>query len=123
MAVPAFGPIGLSLTRVAIGAAGLLIWMAVSGQLDQLPRINRPFLILATLNALIPYTMIAFAELHVSASFAAILNATTPPITAAIATILARDRFTPALVSGMACGVLGVAVLVGSSRCRSPESS
>ena len=115
VAVPAFGPIGLSLTRVAIGAAGLLIWMAVSGQLDQLPRINRPFLILATLNALIPYTMIAFAELHVSASFAAILNATTPPITAAIATILARDRFTPALVSGMACGVLGVAVLVGWS--------
>jgi drug/metabolite transporter (DMT)-like permease len=115
VAVPAFGPVGVALTRVAIGASGLLTWMAISGQLGQLPRINRPFLILASLNALIPYTLIAFAELHVAASFAAIINATTPPITAAIATIMARDRFSPALVAGMASGVLGVAVLVGWS--------
>ena len=115
VAVPAFGPIGVSLTRVLIGAIGLLTWMAVSGSLNQIPRINRAFLILAVLNALIPYTLIAFAELHVSASFAAIINATTPLFTALIVAVMARERMSSGLLIGMAAGIGGVAVLVGWS--------
>ncbi|MBX3069191.1 MAG: DMT family transporter [Thermomicrobiales bacterium] len=115
VAVPAFGPIGLSLARVGIGAVGILGWMAVSGSLDQIPRIDRRFLILAVLNAVIPYALIAFAELHVSASFAAIASAITPLFTAVIVAVMARERLGGGLATGLAAGIGGVGILVGWS--------
>ena len=115
VAVPAFGPIGLSLARVAIGAVGLMAWAAMRGLLGDVPRLNRTFFILATLNALIPYTLIAFAELHISASLAAILNSTTPPITALLVVFINHEQIGRGRAVGLALGMAGVGVLVGWS--------
>ena len=115
VAVPAFGPVGLSLARVVVGAAGLFIWAAVRGDIGGIPRLDRRFFTLATVNALIPYTLIAFAELHISASLAAILNATTPLFTAVIVAVLAREVIGRSLALGLGLGIAGVGILVGWS--------
>jgi len=115
VAVPAFGPIGLSLARVAIGSIGLLAWAVARGGLAQVPRINRPFLILATMNALIPYSLIAVAELHISASLAAVLNSTTPLFAAALVAWIAKEHIGKPVAVGLAMGMLGVGILVGWS--------
>jgi drug/metabolite transporter (DMT)-like permease len=115
VAVPAFGPIGLSLARVVIGSLGLLAWAAARGGLSQIPRIDRRFLILATMNALIPYSMIALAELHISASLSAVLNATTPLFAAVLVASLARERLGWSMSIGLTLGMVGVGILVGWS--------
>ena len=52
------------------------------------------------------------AKTHLSASFAAILNATTPLFTALVAWIWAKELITLKKVIGLILGVIGVAVLV-----------
>ena len=115
VAVPAFGPIGLALARVAIGSLGLLVWAGARGGLSQIPRINRRFLVLAMLNGVVPYSLIAFAELHVPASLAGILNATTPLFAAGLVAFLARERLHRERLVGLLLGIGGVGVLVGWS--------
>jgi drug/metabolite transporter (DMT)-like permease len=82
---------------------------------DQLPHVDRKFLTLAFMNAVIPYGLIALAELHLSASLAAILNSTTPLFTALLIAGLARERIGRDLALGLVLGLAGVAILVGWS--------
>lgn len=115
VAVPALGPFGLAFVRVTIGAAGLLAWVLLSGRQHGLPRFSRPFFTLAVINSVIPFGLINFAELHITASLAAILNSTTPLFAAIVVTVLSKERPAPHLVGGLAIGIVGVAILVGWS--------
>jgi drug/metabolite transporter (DMT)-like permease len=113
VAVAPLGPVLVSLLRVVIAAIGLLAWAILARRRAELAPFDRRFLILGTVNAAIPYGLIAFAELHISASLAAILNATTPLFTAAVAASWAGERLTPRAWGGAMLGLAGVAVLVG----------
>jgi drug/metabolite transporter (DMT)-like permease len=75
----------------------------------------REFFILGTINGAIPLTLIALAELNLPASFAAMLNATTPLFTALVASIWLKDRLTLKKVLGLLLGMVGVGALVGLS--------
>ncbi len=113
VAVAPLGPVVVALLRVVIAAGGLLAWAALSRRQGELAPLDRRFLILGAANAAIPYGLIAFAELHLTASLAAILNATTPLFTTLVAAAWASERLAPRTLAGAALGMAGVAALVG----------
>ncbi|MGZ4123771.1 MAG: EamA family transporter, partial [Tumebacillaceae bacterium] len=82
VASPVLGPLLLMDLRVLLAAVALLIYAAVIRKMPNVWAHWKQFLLLGALNAAIPFTLIAVAELYLSASFAAILNATTPLLTA-----------------------------------------
>jgi drug/metabolite transporter (DMT)-like permease len=57
--------------------------------------------------------LFCYAEQYVTASSAAVLNATSPFFGAAVAAIWLRETLAPVKIAGMAIGLAGVAVLVG----------
>jgi drug/metabolite transporter (DMT)-like permease len=114
VAVPALGPFGLAFARVLVGGAGLLIWVRVINS-GEIPRLGRSFFILAAINSLVPFVLINFAELHITASLAAILNATTPLFASIVVLTMNRQRPGPHLLAGLAMGITGVLILVGWS--------
>jgi drug/metabolite transporter (DMT)-like permease len=75
----------------------------------------RQYLMLGLFNSALPFLLISTAELHLSASLAAMLNATSPLFGAIIAFFWLRDPFTPRKLAGLALGILGVAILAGWS--------
>lgn len=68
---------------------------------------------LGALSAAVPFTLIAAAELRLTASLAAILNATTPLFTLLIGTARRQEKLTLGRLCGVVLGLLGVAVVVG----------
>jgi drug/metabolite transporter (DMT)-like permease len=80
----------------------------------ELSRYWRPALVLGTLNAAIPFWLVAWGEKHIDSSVAGIAQATVP-----IFTFLLAARFLPhepvgtTRIVGVAIGFLGVAVLAG----------
>ena len=113
VAVPEFGPAALVAARVIIG--GLLLW-AVARVMRQ-PLVVRQHLrrlaILGLLNAALPYMLISAAELHLTASFAAVLGATVPLFAAAMGARLLGERLSAPRLAGLVLGVIGVGVMVG----------
>ena len=110
---PVLGPLVLIFFRVSIASAALLFYLMIRRQRPSIMQKWKQYLLLGLLNAAIPFTLISTAELHLSASFAAILNATTPLFTALVAWIWAKEALTLKKVVGLILGVIGVAVLVG----------
>lgn len=113
VAVPAFGPAALVASRVVIG--GLLLWgVAAALRRPIVVRRHLPRLaILGLLNAALPYVLISAAELHLTASFAAILGATVPLFAAIMAARLLGERLTASRIGGLVLGIVGVGVMVG----------
>ena len=113
VAVPYLGPLLLMELRVGIASLALVVFAAAVGRRPKLWACWRQFLLIGTLNAAIPFTLIAAAEVHLTASLAAILNSTTVMFAAVTAAVWSRDPLTARKVAGIVLGVLGVAVLVG----------
>ncbi|CUS06332.1 conserved membrane protein of unknown function [Candidatus Promineifilum breve] len=120
VAAPAFGPLTLMLVRVLV--AGLLMLgvavvtqgRPVGGTL-QLRANWRIYLAIGLLNSALPFTLIAFSELRLPASLAAILNSTTPLFTALMAAAWGSEPLTGRKGLGVILGMAGVAVLVGGA--------
>jgi drug/metabolite transporter (DMT)-like permease len=115
IASPVIGPVVLVDARVLLAGLVLLLYAALCARLPRLWSRWKSYLLLGTLNAAAPFTLIAFAELHLPASLAAILNATTPLFTAVVSAFWLHDRMTIKKVLGVLVGMIGVAVLVGWS--------
>jgi drug/metabolite transporter (DMT)-like permease len=92
VAVPVFGPFALVELRVALAVVALLVYGVAIGRLPKLRAHWRRFLILGLVNSAIPFSLIAFAEIELTASLAAILNSTTVLFTALVAAIFASSR-------------------------------
>jgi drug/metabolite transporter (DMT)-like permease len=73
----------------------------------------RSFLFLGFFNAAVPFSLISAAEIHLTASLAAILNSTTVMFTAIVAAVWMDDALTARKVVGIVLGIVGVTVLVG----------
>ncbi len=118
VAAPALGPLALVDGRVLLAAAALLLYAAAIHDVPSLWARWKGYLLLGAVNAAIPFTLISVAELRLTASLAAILNATTPLFAALVATVWLRERITAKRGLGLALGLVGVAVLVGWSPLR-----
>ena len=113
VAVPALGPFLLVELRVGLAAAALLLYALVAGRLPKIRSKWRSFLVLGFFNAAVPFSLISAAEIHLTASLAAILNSTTVMFTAMVAAIWMGDPLTARKLVGIVLGIVGVTVLVG----------
>lgn len=114
VSAPAVGPSVLMDVRVLLAAAVLILYaLAWKKRLPKLTSRWKSFLLLGAINAALPFTLIAFAELRLPASLAAILNATTPLFGAVVAALWLKEPLTVKKSVGLCLGVLGVIVLTG----------
>jgi drug/metabolite transporter (DMT)-like permease len=114
IAVPALGPFALMGMRVALAASVLTLYAAVlDGSMPKLRVRWKEFLIVGATNSAIPFTLIAAAEIELTASLAAILNSTTALFAAVVAAVWIGEALTTKKVFGLVVGLVGVAVLVG----------
>jgi drug/metabolite transporter (DMT)-like permease len=68
--------------------------------------------LVGTFNSALPFVLLAYALLHITTGFAAIVNAMVPMWTALIGWLWLRDRLAPLQWLGLLVGVAGVIVLV-----------
>jgi drug/metabolite transporter (DMT)-like permease len=74
----------------------------------------RPCVVLGTLNAAIPFWLVAWGEKHIDSSVAGIAQSTIPIFTFLLATkFLPHEHVGAARIAGVALGFLGVVVLAG----------
>src|SRR5829696_8410645 len=66
-------------------------------------------------NAALPFSLLAAAQLEIEASLAAVLNAMAPLFGALVAAVWVGHRVTLAAKAGLVLGVAGVALVVGLS--------
>jgi len=111
--VPELGPFVLVELRVGLAAVVLALCAAALGRLPKVRARWKQFAILGAVNAAIPFSLISAAEIHLTASLAAILNSTTVMFTALVAAAWMGDPLTARKMVGVVMGVVGVAVLVG----------
>ena len=113
IAVPALGPFVLMGLRVALAAGVLALCAAVVARIPKLrPRLLQ-FLIIGATNSAIPFSLIAAAEIELTASLAAILNSTTALFGAVVAAAWIGEALNARKIAGLLLGVVGVTVLVG----------
>lgn len=113
IAVPALGPLALADIRVLLAGLVLVLYGLVTGRRVGFRGRMLRFLILGAINGAIPFSLINWAELHLTASMAAILNSATPLFGALIAGVWLGERITAARAVGLALGFVGVGVVVG----------
>jgi drug/metabolite transporter (DMT)-like permease len=111
--VPVLGPFPMVWGRVLIGGSLLLGYMMLNHQTIDWRQHWGKFLMIGLLNNVIPHTLIGFAQLHLTASFAALLNATTPLFSAVIAAMWLKEPLTAAKLTGLGLGMMGVGIIVG----------
>jgi drug/metabolite transporter (DMT)-like permease len=108
------------LTSVAhrVTWAAVALWLVVIATRTPLPKRARVWgalLVMGMLNNVIPFTLMAWGQLHIETGLAAILNAATAVWGTLIAAAVFRDeRLTVRKAAGVALGFGGVAVAVGA---------
>ena len=99
------------------GWAMLILWVYVAVRrldIPRAPRIWAAFLVMGLLNNVIPFTLMAWGQLHIATGLTAILNAGTAVFgVLAAALFLADERLTWRKGIGVGIGFLGVATAVG----------
>jgi drug/metabolite transporter (DMT)-like permease len=116
IAVPAFGPMSLMAVRVGIAAIVLWIGLRFTRRPPKELRENAiPLIVVGAVNGAIPFALIAEAEVHLTASLAAVLGATVPLFSVLIGAAWLGQRVGARQALGLLMGVAGVAVLVGWS--------
>lgn len=111
IATPEFGPVPLIAVRVAIAAAVLVPILAVFGRPAELAADIGPLVVLGITNSALPFCLLAWATLSLTAGFAAVLNATAPLWAAIVAFAWLGTRLSRWRTAGLVVGFLGVTVL------------
>lgn len=109
---PEFGPVALITVRVFLAALFLCSILSIKSQWSALKGKWWPALFVGVINSALPFTLIAYSTLHVTAGFASVLNAMTPLFALVIGFFWFRDPFSPMRLLGMVIGFTGVVVLV-----------
>jgi len=112
VAVPEFGAVPLIMVRVSLAALFLLPIVYWRGRQQVMRQKALPIAIVGIFNSAIPFSLIAFSTLYLTAGFASILNAATPMCAAVIAYLWLRQKLTRAAVLGLVIGLVGVTLLV-----------
>ena len=113
VAAPVLGPVWLIGLRVLIAGLVLLPLVAQRGQLGLLRRHWRLLLWVGCMNAALPFTLLAYASLELTAGMTSILNATVPIFAALIGYVVYNDPLGVRQAGGVMLGFVGVVVLVG----------
>jgi drug/metabolite transporter (DMT)-like permease len=112
VAAPEFGPVALIAVRLSCASAVLLPLLFWRGGLRSVAEHGRPLVVVGILNSALPFCLLAYATLSVTAGFAAVLNGTTPFFAAIVARAWLKAPLSRARVAGLVVGFCGVVVLV-----------
>ena len=113
IAAPVLGPVWLIELRVLIAGLVLLPLVLHRGYLAELWRHRLLLLWVGCLSAALPFTLLAFASLELTAGMTSILNATVPIFAALIGFLVYAEGLGWRQAVGIALGFIGVVVLVG----------
>jgi len=113
IAAPVLGPVWLIALRVLIAGLVLLPLVVQRRQLAQLRQHWKPLLWVGCLNAALPFTLLAYASLELTAGLTSILNATVPIFAALIGYAVYAEALDLRRAGGVLLGFVGVLVLVG----------
>ena len=113
VAVAELPPLWLAFFRVAVAFLALFAVAALQRKLPRLRSHWRQYLAIGAINSALPFALYAFAEQYVTASIAAILNATSPFFAALVAAAWLKDPLNARQIAGMSLGFGGVVWLVG----------
>jgi drug/metabolite transporter (DMT)-like permease len=113
IASPVLGPVPLIAARVTLAGLALLLFAFARRAVPSTGGRVRELVTLAALNSALPFTLIATAQLHNTASLSATLNATMPLFAAIVAARWTGAPLGGSKLAGIVLGLLGVAVLVG----------
>jgi drug/metabolite transporter (DMT)-like permease len=106
-----------------VGFAALVLWLVVAWRHSAVPRDWRlwgAFLIMGLLNNVIPFSLMAWGQLHIETGLASILNASTAIFGVLVAALVfADERLTLNRAVGVGLGFAGVAVAIGLHNFRS----
>ena len=115
VALDEIGVLSVVAHRVLWGA--LALWAVVLARRLPLPRDARVWgalLVMGCLNNVIPFTLLAWGQLHIETGLTAILNAATALWGVLVAAaVFADERLTPTRLAGVLIGFAGVAVAIG----------
>jgi len=108
-------PLTVALGRVGIAAVLLAaVVSAVGERLPQGRQLRTGIAVMALLNNVIPFALILWGQLHVTAGLASILTATAPLFAVVVAHLATEDeKITPARLVGLLAGFAGVVVMIG----------
>ncbi|WP_373235553.1 DMT family transporter [Cohaesibacter celericrescens] len=115
VAVPQTGPVWLAAIRVCIGFAVLLPWAFYRGFMLPKSVKNWAFLVAISLfNVTLPFLLISWAELTVSAGMASLLLGTGPLLALVLSHVTTEDdKINRFKLMGIALGFSGIALVVG----------
>jgi len=113
VAVAELAPLWLAFFRVALAFLALFAVAAMQRNVPSFRAHWRDYLVIGAINSALPFALFAFAEQHVNASTAAILNATSPFFAALVAATWLGEPLNPRQIAGMSLGFGGVVWLVG----------
>jgi drug/metabolite transporter (DMT)-like permease len=108
-------PVTVAFGRVGIAAALLVAVVVMVGErLPQSRSLRRGIAVMALFNNVIPFALILWGQLYVTAGLASILVATAPLFAVVIAHLATEDeKITPARLTGLLVGFAGVVVMIG----------
>ena len=124
VAVHEIPPLTLVLART--GLAAVLLFAVVRALHLTLPRgfsAWRPFVVLALLNNVLPFTLIVYGQTRIVSGLASVLNGTTLLFTLLVARAFAGEALTASKLAGILIGLAGVAVLMGPDALQANASS
>lgn len=115
MGAPEFGPVALVQLRMLIAALFLLPVLKMRIGFAELPPNWKPLTMLGFLNSAIPFLLLTYSTLYVTAGFSSVFNATAPLWGALVAWVWLSERLSTIGIVGLIVGFLGVAVLAGDA--------
>jgi drug/metabolite transporter (DMT)-like permease len=111
LGAPEFGPVALIALRTGIAMLTLLPAIVLMRKLGHIRGNALALLALGIISTALPFTLLSWAVLYVSAGYASIINSTATIFTALIAWLWVNERLSLGGVSGILLGTLGVVVL------------
>jgi drug/metabolite transporter (DMT)-like permease len=110
---PEFGPIALIGLRVLIAALCLwpLLWFMQRSATPAMRAHAMPLALVGVSNSALPFTLLAFASLSLTAGFTSLINASVPLWAAVIGLFWLGAKLGQAQWIGLALGVVGMAIL------------
>jgi drug/metabolite transporter (DMT)-like permease len=113
--VDEISPVEIVAGRLALGSVVVFAIMAARGKAFRFDRATvTKVSLLALLDSVIPFTLIAWAETRIDSGVASVLVSTMPVFTVLAATaVLPDERLAPARLLGIPLGFLGVVTLTG----------
>ncbi len=113
-AVPAFGPAPLVSMRLGIAALILLPIVAWRGGLPQLRANPVALFMVGVPYTALPFLLMTWGALHITAGLSAVLNATAPMFAALVAHFVLKEKLGAWRASGLLLGFCGVLILMSS---------